>query len=81
MASAIEEALAAGIVFSQAPVELDSLTVPTPTPLVFLPHTGQVIRTECVNSLKLFQEPKLSSELFHWSFSLAMWWDFSSEIL
>ena len=30
MASTIEDALAAGIVFSQAPVELDSLTVPTP---------------------------------------------------
>lgn len=40
MASATEEALVAGIVFSQAPVELDFLTVPTP--LVFLPHTGQV---------------------------------------
>lgn len=32
MVSAIEEALAAGSVFSQAPVELDSLTVPTLTP-------------------------------------------------
>ena len=40
MASAIEEALVAGIVFSQAPVEPDSLTVPTP--LVFLPDTRQV---------------------------------------